>query len=247
MNERARMHYLDAMGIDMFVPRKRLPAAKPSLQLVQANPAPVAVPAPAASTAPEAAGLRSAQAVIEHTLAKWLPEVAPASTPPTPVAATPLAKPVRFALQVWQSGPWMLLDTHQPHLALPTEAIAQNLLAALTGQFQPLTPHLVHWPLVENPNTPSGWQAPREMLTAFLAPRLQQQPAQLLLMGAASYLACTLEDSRFSQALWQRLTLPHLNTQAWVVPSLSDLLRHPETKAQLWQCLQPFAQPYGQP
>lgn len=85
------------------------------------------------------------------------------------------------------------------------------------------------------------------MLTAFLAPRLQQQPAQLLLMGAASYLACIQAETPFSQNLWQALQLSHLNTQAWVLPSLSDLLRHPSAKAQLWQCLHPFAQPYGQP
>ncbi|HMU67590.1 MAG TPA: hypothetical protein PKE57_10605, partial [Cellvibrionaceae bacterium] len=56
MTEQRRMEYLDALGIEQFVPRKQLPGAKPSLALIRSEGPAASMPSPQAQPLPAKPG-----------------------------------------------------------------------------------------------------------------------------------------------------------------------------------------------
>ncbi len=242
------MQYLEAMGIDMFVPRKQLLGAKPAQLLPRAKPVVALVDTPAALQQPPAPAVETRATPAAHPqrashLAMGLveqlrqPTAAPSPTPQAATAPAEPAKAVRFTLNIWSCPGWLAIDAHQPQLALPTASLLHNLFWSL-GSPQPLgKAETLHWPLVETANPATGWQAPQEMMGLFLQQRLQQQPARLLLFGAAAYYACVPGAKDYAQAVFSAITLERLNCRALVLPSLSQLLKTPELKGQLWALL----------
>lgn len=136
MNELTRMQYLDAMGIDSFVPRKILPAA----------PAPVLCELPIAASAQvlspdldvgaevEAAAPKEAsaetEAIVQKLLSPSADEPVSVATQKTPsagemslqqlLAAKP-APQLRFSLSLWQlNNGVFFVDSREPKGALPT-------------------------------------------------------------------------------------------------------------------------------
>jgi hypothetical protein len=265
MIEQRRLEYLEAMGIDQFVPRKRLSHAKASVALLRtasdtahAQPAPqqpLAESAPAqplSNTASQAAAqaqtqveaVRPSQAQAGPASIGQLLQQNPllgesaAQIPSSQPSPTP-GKQLRFALSLWHLDNWLIIDSRQSQSALPTDALLANIAFAL-GLPSPIPPaDIIHWPLVETPQQPTGWDAAREMMNAFLRQRLNEH-SRLLLLGEAAYMACSNATMSFQRAL-------HSSPDDWapqacgrwiLAPSLAQLLQQPAQKALLWQRLQ---------
>jgi len=168
MNEVQRMQYLDALGIDSFMPRRILPNA-PSLRLcepvtsgapatpretVSAAKGALPIAASQAGTAasvvqpaaePQASPAVAAVAAIEPVPAKVTPAVLEQVAAVTeqvqaePKTAKAVVPTPRFSLSLWQIGEQLLvIDSRQPQQALPTESLLNNILLALNFPAGPL-------------------------------------------------------------------------------------------------------------
>lgn len=256
MNEQQRQTYLQYLGIDSYSPRWVLPGAAPSRALA----APAADLAPVDAAAPEAAN--EAVAAPESEVAAPVPPLAaPATTsvpleisvpapvqdkpdteaPPAAVAPEPVP---HFALTVWRiSADLLVVDTRESQLALPTDQLLSNIVAALGYRLAQLPKaEVLRWPLLEAGGAQGETEA-REMLQAFLDTQLLRQPAKhLLLMGrdAARYLLD--KPLPFDRLLGSAVDMPELSVTAIVVPSLADMLQDPLQKAVAWRAIQPLRQ-----
>ncbi|NIB40003.1 hypothetical protein HBA55_10420 [Pseudomaricurvus alkylphenolicus] len=294
INEIQRQTYLDAMGIDSYMPRWILPMA-PQPQYCQPvlspgndeaeRPAEAAGASPgvaadastvtaASSADPSAAPQRAPTAEVGapadalKVLAETPAQESPASSDPAisggagPQKASPAASllasldaPVpKFALSWWRIGEELLvIDSRHAELALPTEPLLINMLSALGFPRAPLPPaEVVRWPMVNNPHAAQGAGEARDTLAAMIETMLESQPVKhLLLMGedACRYIAPQqqdnitsnfVDDDFYRQCLGKILNLPELSIKVAVIPSLSDLLQHPEQKADAWRALQPL-------
>lgn len=213
MNEAQRLQYLEAIGIDSYMPRWILPvapapvactpvlrsptAAPAQVAVTPAASAPAAVPASvpaeraagAAQPAPSAGLTAAPVAAVAEALAAFaepqpVEKLAAAIAPATKAA---VAEDPRFALSMWRaSDDLLVIDSRQAHLALPTEPLLANILLALGWPRQPLPrAEVLHWPMYDHPLAPKGEAAAKETLLAMLEARLEQQPvAYVLLMGA---------------------------------------------------------------
>jgi len=278
------MQYLEAMGIDAFVPRLILPGAR--------EPELCPLPTQAANQPPVVLGDNDVSAVLARTsLAELVNESrdladvtssvsesdvsdveasAPSSRaffldseedkpnrggeprllgssananerePKGIPAVEPLA---RFSLAVWRASESILvIDSHEPGAALPTESLLINLMRACGVQVGRLSvSDLLSWPMVELPGKPQGWPAAREMVGSFLDGKLLSQPvATILLFGADSFFALTAGEADEAEYLAHRLKKIPVDAflaEAVVLPSLADILRKPSLKADVWACL----------
>jgi hypothetical protein len=250
VTEQRRMEYLDALGIEQFVPRKQLPGAKASLALVRTDsstktppPAPITQAIPAAPLHPSpATNMQPVAELVEQVTQRLItPEATPPSRaePPKHAASSlvPTQRVLRFALTVWHVDGWLWIDSRQSQQALPTDALLHNLLHALNIK-EPAKAEVINWPPVESPLQTQDWAQARDMLHSFLAPRLQKGE-RLILMGEAAYNACTQGPFDYAERLAAG-TLPHPSNRCLLLPSLAQLLRQPALKARIWQQLQPI-------
>jgi len=212
MNEVQRMQYLDALGIDSFMPRRILPNA-PVMSLCEpvtsgATTAPVETGSAAKENLPIAASQAGTPVAAMQSAAepKAIPAVSAIESVPAKVApavleqvatvteqvkaepkATKTVVPTpRFSLSLWQVGEQLLvIDSRQPQQALPTESLLSNILLALGFPAGPLpSAHVVRWPIMENRFESQGADEARGMLSALISARLETQPANhVLLMG----------------------------------------------------------------
>lgn len=241
------MQYLDAMGIEMFVPRKRLLGAKASRALPIAQPLAVSIPKPLTESPRQEAAIAAERHNTPKIASELVDWVRPTQIDPTPKTATvtPItpAKALRFSLNLWNCHNWLVIDSRQPHQALPTDTLLQNILTSIGYDEALPKTDIIHWPLIETPSAPPGWEAAREMMSAFLRTRLLNQPqTRLLLMGEMAFDVCTSGEDTHSSQLFS--VIPLLNTQAWILPSLTQLLQQPSLKSHCWQLLAPLhAQP----
>lgn len=205
MNELQRLHYLDAMGIDTYMPRWVLPKAPVAVActpVVSERDKVVEVTA-TAQTAVEA---------LERSDAKE-PALAPsrvddvlsivAATPSLPENKSPAAAPTRdlgqreevqpepdtdvsFSLSVWRvSEDLLVVDSRHSELALPTESLLSNILLALGyGVVTLPRAEVISWPMFDNVSAPKGEAAAREAIAAMLEGMLESNPVKYcLLMG----------------------------------------------------------------
>ncbi|HRH79042.1 MAG TPA: hypothetical protein PK129_16975, partial [Cellvibrionaceae bacterium] len=176
------MEYLDALGIEQFVPRKRLLGAKSSLALIRVHSPVETTPATKVALAP----IELAEVSVPQPVAKLVSQVterliAPDNTPsarsatlaqpPAPTGLVTPQKVLRFALTVWHLPGWLWIDSRQSQQALPTDALLHNILAALKLK-EPVKPEVIKWPPVESPLQVQDWAQAREMMNSFLTPRL---------------------------------------------------------------------------
>ncbi len=212
MNELQRQQYLDAMGVDTYMPRWVLPHA----------PIPVAcdvsfIPGELEAGQSQGAGKTGSQAKAASNdaaapvstlttgvsaAASTKPEsvLAALTEPVTSVEAaveqvqsaektsvkTPVnAEPVpQFALSIWRvSEQLLVIDSRQAQLALPTEPLLINILVALGYPRQPLPKaEVIRWPMVDNPFVGQTAADAREMLEAYLDGKLLTHPAKHILL-----------------------------------------------------------------
>lgn len=255
MNEYQRMQYLDAMGIDMFVPRWRLPHAGQSAQLQVAVDAAAdsavapfveqALAEPAAQGAP--ADIPRVKSVARMALVSDATPAAADTPPVAPVFEAPLEiegihlSPISFSLEIWQAQGLLMVDAYEPASGLPTAALLQNILKALV-QSAVLLPgsELIHWPMVDLPHKPQHLTAAREMMHPLLEAKLPRATRGVLLFGEDAFrvIAADADLSQgFEQACYTVVSLD-ARVDAVVLPSLGELLRNPRLKARVWQALQ---------
>ncbi|HEY6529699.1 MAG TPA: hypothetical protein VIZ65_13485 [Cellvibrionaceae bacterium] len=250
MSEQRRMEYLDALGIEQFVPRKHLIGAKASVALVRNETLAVV-------EQPQAAIINSSNAteeqlplqpVISQPVAKLVEQVthrlisgeatAVTTQPRQPVHTSgmvPTQRVLRFALTVWHLPGWLWIDSRQSQQALPTDALLHNILSALNIK-EPVKAEVITWPPVESPLQTQDWAEAREMLQSFLTPRIQSGE-RLILMGEAAYNACTQGPFDFAERLAESLPLAHPSNVCLLLPSLAQMLTQPALKARVWQQL----------
>ncbi|WP_114416926.1 hypothetical protein [Marinospirillum perlucidum] len=219
---------LKAMGINLWVPRHRLPFAAPSPQCDW--PEPVRVSAREqlraeldTTTAPAANPPAPARVA---TPAEQQPEV-----PEPPVAATPSEKPVKTEGQipplmadVWLlANGWQLVMEKTAPLEQSSLQLVQNLLAALyPGGLGIISQQSFHWPLPGIPLDRGDEEELNASLRAFLSgPQFQPQPVGILALGERL------------ETLLQTERAPAL-AEVYALPSLEQLLARPESKKQLW-------------
>lgn len=265
MNERRRTEYLEAMGIQTFVPRWILPAARPSQQAPL--PEPEAVESPAKDERPAMAQTQALAAsetratstqrvtgVVSGIIGELAgqeamrakPESAPSASIHTPakrvldvLEGSPTTEIVSFSLSLWRvSDGLMVIDSHQAKQALPTHTLLSNILLA-KGMRTPLSrPEVLSWPMVGGAADEGGWQQACEMVQAFLNARFERQPVQSVwLMGEAAYRAVCAGEDHYRENMGKMRDLDTLNCLAVVLPSLTDMLKSPSLKAPAWQAI----------
>ncbi|HEY7772042.1 MAG TPA: hypothetical protein VIC26_02585 [Marinagarivorans sp.] len=266
MNELIRMQYLDAMGIDSFVPRKILPAAPTSVlcELPVAVECEVLSPDLDVAVNAHAAQPQQASAATEAIMHELL---SPADGEPVTVAKSKragtagemslqqllAAKPapqLRFSLSLWQlNNGVVFVDSRELKGALPTTKLLDNIVKVVfPGEILP-RPDVINWPLDASTGVRAngnGLHDAREMTQAFLASRFEQKaPKLLVIMGeSAGRVILTPPNALDSQSekheapQWGVATqAEHLGCSIVTLPSLADLLRQPLLKRHIWPAL----------
>ncbi|HET8848737.1 MAG TPA: hypothetical protein VFM78_02535 [Marinobacter sp.] len=249
LSEPSRRHYLEAMGIDSWYPRVRLPAAPPPLTFdlddtvyaPGAEAPPVAAPG-AESTAPAAALSQPVDSPVGQRLESAQATTEPAADPAGPQVVRSKAAPVpRFALSLSVVGDYLIADSLARGLSQPTDTGQQlllNILATLgVGAADVRTHHVVQWPLFTNRKVDQGLDQARiyvdEKLDQFIR---QYQPTAMLSFGAVMP-----RLQGWQQPKGDYGDLP------WVgLPSLYQMLNEPMKKAICWHRLKPLVRPGDQ-
>ncbi len=255
MNELSRMQYLHTFGIDCFVPRFILPAAKVS---GPCSLSPSVAPE-AASGGVEGFSVRAVPAPENHrgrsdeTTAGEPGATAPANSAPqrilSPVVEMAVSSQAsaRFSLALWRvSASLQVIDSHRRGEALPTHALLQNMLAAteLLASDLPKAEHL-HWPMVETHHDAS-WTAARQMAQGFFEGRFAENPVvRLLLLGEDAFNVVLGGEEAFAESIFSRVAVEAFGATALVLPSLSELLSEPQLKCRAWLVLQTLREDAG--
>lgn len=228
MREPWRSAYLKSMGVDIYVARRPLAGAAPSIAPLWDTAAVVrrgTTPEPHVRVEPEA--VAPAQPPSAKAL-RGLPEGldldggAPPAVAAEPVARAATTAVPRFVLQVVRSAGVLLLD-EGPARNSDRNAYRQfimNLLVALGRRPADVEIDRFGWPMVTNPSVDQSEQAARESLSAsierrcdegscdiivLLGPTAQQwvQTQRPALKGESAW-AC-IGDGSAKRALWQQL------------------------------------------
>lgn len=267
MNEQRRMQYLDAMGIDMFVPRFVLPAAKSPTQCElpvakePANQPSVAsvlgdvsaslahtpessVNTGSVSSVATSAASKASLAIVEQTdkPKTRASQSAAVSNILAELTAKPKPKPVaRFYLQLWRVHTDLLvIDSRQPGQALPTEQLLTNLLTAYNQLGQGLTrAEKLQWPVVEDSTKDRSWPAAQEMVQSFLEGRLLSQPVKHILLFGKDAVRAVLGDIEQLKGTERCYHHPvdAFACDAYCMPSLGEILLTPSLKRDVWPLL----------
>ncbi|WP_157954235.1 hypothetical protein [Saccharospirillum mangrovi] len=235
--ESSRRHYLNAMGIESWYPRVRLPAAPEPLlfDLDDTEPAPTPM---AQAAAPTPAVERPAQTTAVPRLEMPSAKAPAAQSEPdvAPAAKAQVAPAVpRFVLSLSVVGPFLIADTLARGLEQPTsdgQQLLLNILAALgVSADEVRTHHVIQWPLFTNPRVDQGLTQARLYVDEKLEQFIRQfQPTHLLSFGAV---LPRLHD-------WQQPQGDHLGLPWLGLPSLYRMLSEPGEKAVAWQRLKPL-------
>lgn len=210
MNEVQRLQYLDAMGIDTYMPRWVLPNAPAAVLCepvtLQSNLGEAAV-----ADTDQVSGVGNRAHKLSTRMAARVDDVLSIVSTSSPANSGQEVMPlkenhetavpqsgatsemtvridadVRFSLSFWRiSDEVLVVDSRHSELALPTESLLGNILLAL-GHNTPIIPRaeVISWPMFENVSAPQGEAAAREAIAAMLEGMLEFHPIKYcLLMG----------------------------------------------------------------
>lgn len=268
MNEYQRQAYLNALGVDYYVPRWRLPLAPepvacelPVLVSPENDPSARAeggIAGPESHqrqaqphTEPEALRREPAPASVDEVL-KGMSGRASANERSTAERAAaqvaeqaepPREKLEPFTLSIWRSPlPLLVLDARVPRAAMPTDRLLRNILQAVQPhEAGSVREEVLAWPSVHNPAVHLRVEDAQAELHTWLEIELAQRPVrQLLLMGEKAARFYLPEGTDYRESLWQNIKLEPFNQPALIAPSLLELLREPLLKRDLWRALQPL-------
>lgn len=253
ITENIRQQYLQAMGIESYLPRWQLPGAAPS---------PVAMEdllddEPREPSSAETARPVSREPVTGSPLHARL-NVDLEAKPPrvktavdTAATVVPQPRAPRFALGIWQISPQILvLDSRRPDLALPVGQLLQNIALALGLNGPPPELEVLRRPLADSGDFHESEADARAQVRAFLAARVGAQDIrQILLMGAPA-IRFALHEEQLAAAGELRsligkpipLQLEDLALQAIALPSLATILQRPELKPRVWSAIKHLRQ-----
>lgn len=261
MNELQRQAYMEAMGVDCYMPRLQLPGAAVSQQCVLPDLAlPMTIVAddakdvsavPAATVQARAASSgasessRAIQALFEQpSKAESLAQGRSASSIDEAVdfiksAAAKKQTVPSFSLSILRGSHIMLIDNAIPGHIDPNSymQLLQNMLFALGLGKQQLSLDAFSWPMSHNSQVDQSKSAAIQTLEAFLSKRVEQDNiTYLILMGetAGQYL-----DIEFAPdaGLGKHARLP---VQFVQTHSAGLMLDQPLLKPQVWEQLQPL-------
>jgi hypothetical protein len=169
------------------------------------------------------------------------------STPSLPVTPT-AEEDIRFSLSVWRiNDELMVIDSHQPRMALPTDRLLQNILRSIGYPLAQLPPSdMLRWPLIKDDRLSHPEAEARAMVQAFISAQCAKAPLKaLLLLGKdAVRFALSIDDDShafYEQNKGSSCLQEQWQTMAFIAPSLVDMLQDPMQKRITWQALQGWA------
>ncbi|AFU98906.2 hypothetical protein [Simiduia agarivorans] len=246
LNERARRQYLEAMGIQTYMPRLQLPAAPQAapvdlsflpaaLEADVASPASPPATAAASGESPKASGevlgeLLNTMGAVTKAAQPTVPK--PAATPKHKTAAAPALN-----VSLWQVADLLILADRHPEQALPVNSLLANILVALNRPADTRKPEVIRWPL-EGLAAAHAGNAEDYFLPILQARRPADQTSTLLCFGEQiSQALCGQDDAGTALTLPGGDSLPTLR-----LPSLDTLLIQPELKASVWAAIKHLRQ-----
>lgn len=239
MNELARQQYLEALGVQTYMPRVRLLAAPaprlcdwsfmadalaPETEVGSAGPV-----SQGASAGPVAAGEPVQAARVLQSLRDQVQGARPAR--PAPRVQPASAVEPAFSVSLWQFAGLLVLADRDPGQALPVGKLLANILLALGHkQVDTSKPEVIRWPL-EGLSAAQTGPADHYFASILSARRPAGQAASLLCFGER--ISASL-DPQGEKALRLSDTdqLPLLR-----LPSLELLLTEPARKAAVWSAI----------
>ncbi len=264
MNELQRMQYLDALGIEQFVARRKLAntaefrlCALPSENFDFQARGSDSLDMKVASLQPQralpkaATGVHQLVDVSQRVLTSLQgekqaqPKASTQNRSTTSVnndaesmgsAVRPESDSANFNLAIWHIGTVVVIDSHEPRSALPVESLLANILVAsrLLEINLPRASYL-HWP-VHNQLKNHSWSAAREYVHAYIEGKQQTQPSKIfLLMGEAALKGVV--STIEAVEIGRVFKIPQFSARALYFPSLVSLLREPQLKAKVWEGL----------
>lgn len=255
MNELQRQAYLSALGIENYMPRWRMPFAPqpiacvlPVIEVEDLNSSASAITAALITETPSAVSPVGSPLAIDV-----LANLDIRQKPPAPVNATSILQQLEdkkpnvvapFSLSVWRPLPGMLIiDSRNTTLALPTDLLLHNILRSLepTEKFN-LEEEVLRWPMIENRFVSRTDVDARNELQTWLAVENELRPiSRLWLLGDNAGKYFIAADTSAIESRWQKRAINGLPAQSQVtallLPSLNELLQHPQDKARLWALL----------
>ncbi len=251
MNELQRQAYLSALGIENYAPRWLLPSAPVSVACVlPVFDIPVATVRSTETPSGTAdVNLRTENTIPPSTLLTTITDLAEQKKRPLAVNTTEILRQLEekkapvvqpFSLTVYRPQPgFLIIDSRNTKLALPTEVLLNNLLRAHIKEVQfTLDEEVLRWPMIENRFVSRTEDDARNELQTWLAVENELRPIRTLwLMGesAARYWLAIGRD--WSATCWTTQPVKDAELQALILPSLNQLLQNPAQKATLWNCL----------
>lgn len=251
MNELQRQAYLSALGIENYAPRWLLPSAPVSLACVVPLfdiPVAIAETSPAAFVA-AAMNSHSESNTLAPNLLTTIADLAEQKKALLAVNAAeilqqleekkaPVVQP--FSLTVYRPQPgFLIIDSRNTTLALPTEVLLNNLLRAHFQNMQfALGEEVLRWPMIENRFVSRTEGDARNELQTWLAVENELRPIHALwLMGESAARYWLDPESDWSATCWTIQPIKDSSLQALILPSLNQLLQHPAQKSRLWACM----------
>ncbi|ARN72805.1 hypothetical protein [Oceanicoccus sagamiensis] len=249
MNELQRQAYMEAMGVDCYIPRLHLPAAMPSVlcDMPELAEVPVAnAEVTEVAVAPLPKGKNGSAAAMQALLGDDEPKK---SQPQQSVKAvteelvqTASATPVpQFTLSIVRGSNILIIDDGLPGHINPNDylQLLHNIVFALGAGKQQLAIDGFVWPMpgVKNSQFDQSETAARQTLDAFLAKQVDQLKAQyIIVMGEVAKAYITGEEvakgALHTHPQWQ---LPLICTN-----SASPMLNDGSLKRAVWNDLQPL-------
>ncbi len=262
INELQRQAYLSALGIENYMPRLILPLAPRSVVCELPTPCDESV-----TQSPQATALSELQNTpLSFDVTKTAVESAPANLvasdilsdvaqlkkPIGPINAASILEQLEgkkqpavapFALSLWRPVPgFLIVDSRNTGLALPTELLLNNLLRCYLPATKPdLREEVMRWPMIENRFVSRTADDARNELQTWLAVENELRPiSRLWLMGENASRYLLAKDVSPCDVYWQAQSISLANNgttslEALVLPSLVELLQQPLLKSRLWK------------
>lgn len=251
MNELQRQAYLSALGIENYAPRWLLPSAPVSVACVMpVFDIPVAtVESTQVSSVTTAMNPHIGSNTPAPNLLTTIVDLAEQKKAPLAINAkeilqqleekkAPVVQP--FSLTVYRPQPgFLIIDSRNTKLALPTEVLLSNILRAHFQKMQfALGEEVLRWPMIENRFVSRTEDDASNELQTWLAVENELRPIHTLwLMGESAARYWLDPENDWAAKCWTEQPIKDSSLQALILPSLNQLLQRPAQKSRLWACL----------
>ncbi len=152
--------------------------------------------------------------------------------------------PIRFSLHVWRiNNDLLVIDTHQPGAALPTDRLLQNILRSIGIHLAQLpASDTVRWPLFKGDPSANEEEEARAMVQAYISAQCGKMPVKTIMLLGKDAIRFSLNTDSDIETFYQQhqgSSLPQSvwNNSALIAPSLIDMLQDPMQKKVTWQAL----------